>query len=112
MIIKFREFTDKMCACKDAKCAQEVSDQMTKWGQEQAKEQTEPPKMTEEQTKQATELGEQMGNCMTKAMGAGGDMPPIEGQGNPNMEGSSDSQMQLDELRGKLDQNGRDPSSK
>src|ERR1041385_1710521 len=45
---KMREFTDKMCACKDAKCAQSVSDEMTKWGQKMAEEQKDPPKLTDE----------------------------------------------------------------
>jgi len=61
-------FKDQMCMCKDAACAQHVSDDMTKWGQEMAKDNTEPPRMTEEDTKRFTELGEQMGKCMQKAM--------------------------------------------
>src|SRR6266511_4042001 len=31
---KMSEFKDEMCKCKDAKCAQDVSDKMTKWSQE------------------------------------------------------------------------------
>jgi hypothetical protein len=73
---KMTEFRDLMCACKDSACAQRVSDDMTKWGQDQAKDQTEPPKMTEEETKKFTQLGEDMGKCMQKAMGGGGDMLP------------------------------------
>jgi hypothetical protein len=68
---KMAEFKDQMCACKDTACAQRVSDVMTSWAQELSKEQTEPPKMTEEDTKKATEIGEEMGKCMQKAMGAG-----------------------------------------
>jgi hypothetical protein len=66
---KFHEFADKMCACKDMTCAQDVSDEMTKWGQEMAKTDPEPPVMTEEDTKEATALGQRMGECMQKAMG-------------------------------------------
>lgn len=73
-IQKMQEFTDKMCACKDAKCAQDVSDEMTKWAQEMAKEQQDPPKMSEDEMKKATEIGTRMGECMTKAMGA--ELPP------------------------------------
>jgi hypothetical protein len=47
---------------------------MTKWGQEQAKDNKEPPKMSEEETKKFTQIGEDMGKCMQKAMGGGGDM--------------------------------------
>ncbi|HSD87621.1 MAG TPA: hypothetical protein VLB44_08900 [Kofleriaceae bacterium] len=72
---KFHEFADKMCACKDMKCAQEVSDEMTRWSQEMAQMQEEPPTMTEEETKEAQALGERMGKCMQTAMGAGD--PPV-----------------------------------
>ena len=72
---KMSEFKDEMCKCKDAKCAQDVSDKMTKWSQEQAKNQKEPPKMSEADTKKAAEIGEQMGKCMQDAMGAGGEVP-------------------------------------
>jgi hypothetical protein len=44
--------------------------------------------MSDEEMKKSTELGEQMGKCMQKAMGAGGDMgsggsaaAPAEGSG-------------------------------
>jgi hypothetical protein len=74
-------FKDEFCQCTTSTCAQRVSDEMTKWGQEQAKTEHEPPKMTEEQTKLFTELGEQMGRCMQKAMsvpdGAIQPPPPI-----------------------------------
>ena len=72
---KMTEFKDKMCACKDSACAQKVSDEMTKWGQDQAKDNKEPPKMSEEETKKFTQIGEDMGKCMQKAMGAGAMIP-------------------------------------
>jgi hypothetical protein len=70
---KMREFTDKMCQCTDAECAKKVSDDMVTWSQEMAKEE-EPPKMTEDEIKEATEIGTRMGECMTKAMTA--ELPP------------------------------------
>ena len=45
---KMSEFKDKMCACKDTACAQKVSEEMTKWSADQAKDQKEPPKMSDE----------------------------------------------------------------
>ena len=72
---KMSEFKDEMCKCKDAKCAQDVSDKMTKWSQEQSKTQKEPPKMSEEDTKKAAAIGEEMGKCMQAAMGAGAAAP-------------------------------------
>src|SRR5262245_18901999 len=66
------KFRDQMCACKDAKCAEGVADDLTRWSQDVARSSKEPPKMREEQTKQAATLGEEMGKCMQAAMGAGG----------------------------------------
>ena len=67
---KMTEFKDEMCKCKDAKCAQDVSDKMTKWGQEQSKTQKDPPKMNEADQKKAAAIGEEMGKCMQTAMAA------------------------------------------
>jgi hypothetical protein len=83
-----------MCKCKDAKCAQDVSDKMTKWSQEQSKNQKEPPKMSEADTKKAAEIGEAMGKCMQAAMGAGtapaeGSAAPAEGSAAAPAEGSA-----------------------
>lgn len=77
-----RQFRDQFCACADAACAQRVADDMTKWGQEMAKKYNDAsaPKMTEDQTKQMQQIGMEMGNCMTKAMGAG---PPPSTGNNP-----------------------------
>jgi hypothetical protein len=63
-------FRDEMCACKDTACATKVSDDMAKWSQDMSKHMDEPPRMTEEQTKRATEIGESMGKCMQTAMSA------------------------------------------
>jgi hypothetical protein len=69
---KMTEFKDLMCACKDSVCAQRISGSLTRWGQERAKELAEPPKMTEEDARKFTKLGEQMGECMQKALGGSG----------------------------------------
>ena len=87
---KMKEFRDEMCKCKDAKCAQDVSDKMTKWGQEQAKGAKEPPKMNEADTAEFQKVGKEMGECMTKAMGAGGAMGGgMEGSAAPTEGGSA-----------------------
>jgi hypothetical protein len=65
------KFRDQMCMCKDSACAQKVSDDMTKWGQEMAKEEHDVPNFSEEDTKAFTELGETMGKCMQQAMSGG-----------------------------------------
>jgi len=69
---KMGDFADKMCGCKDAKCAQGVSDEMTKWGQEQAKGGGDKDmKPSEDDAKKMADITKKMTDCMTKAMGAG-----------------------------------------
>ena len=63
-------FRDEMCACTDTACAQATSDEMAKWSQDQARDDVDMPKLTDEQMKRATTLGEEMGKCMQKAMSA------------------------------------------
>jgi hypothetical protein len=85
---KMAEFKDEMCKCKDAKCAQDVSDKMTKWGEEQSKNQKEPPKMSEADQKKASAIGEEMGKCMQTAMAA---TPPAAGSDATGSAGSAGS---------------------
>jgi hypothetical protein len=68
------KFKDQLCACKDAPCAQKVSDDMTKWSVELTQKEKDPPQLSEAQQKRAAGLGTEMGNCMQTAMGgaAGG----------------------------------------
>jgi hypothetical protein len=63
-------FKDQMCACKDAKCAERVSDDMTKWSQQAARDMKDPPRLTDEDTRRASDIGEAMGRCMQAAMSA------------------------------------------
>jgi hypothetical protein len=63
-------YKNQMCACKDTRCAKQVSDAMTKWGAEQEKMDREPPQMSEEDTKRFGEVGEALGSCMQKVLGA------------------------------------------
>ena len=81
---KMTEFKDKMCKCAehDTACAQTVSDEMKKWGEEQGKNQKEPPKMSEEDQKKAAAIGEEMGKSMQKAMTpAAAAAPPAGAEG-------------------------------
>jgi hypothetical protein len=75
---KMGEFKDKMCACKDAKCAQGVQEEMTKWSQEMAKNagDKKPEPMSEEDTKKYTEATTKMAECAQTAMSAGGGADP------------------------------------
>jgi hypothetical protein len=83
-IAKMAEFRDQMCACKDLACTKKVSDDMTTWAMDAAKNDPEPPRMTEEDTKKATQIGEEMGQCMQKAAGMGSlDSPALAGDDPP-----------------------------
>jgi hypothetical protein len=65
-----RELANKMCACTDARCAQQVSEEMATWAQQMAKKHPRPPKLTEADTKVAQAIGMRMSECMTTAMQA------------------------------------------
>jgi hypothetical protein len=67
---KMSEFKDEMCKCKDAKCAQDVSDKMAKWNQDEAKKSKESVKMSDADQQKAAALGEELGKCMQTAMTA------------------------------------------
>lgn len=71
VIAQMTHFRDEMCACHDAKCAQAVSDEMTKWGQDERRSGREPPKLSDDDVKVFTKMGEDMGHCMQKAFGGG-----------------------------------------
>ena len=87
---KMSEFKDKMCACKDKKCADDVQDQMNKWSAENAKnagdKKAEAP--DEKTMKEMQEVGTKYGECMAKAMG-GGDTPPPPPAGSDSGSGSA-----------------------
>lgn len=63
-----RQFTDDMCACKDTQCAQEVSDEMTRWTQEMSRTGKLSTKPSEADAKEFQALGTRMGECMQRAM--------------------------------------------
>lgn len=67
---KMQAFTDQMCQCKDAPCAQQVSENVTKWAEEMSKQYKEPPKMSEADQERASKIGERMGKCMQDAIAA------------------------------------------
>ena len=91
---KMTEFKDEMCKCKDAKCAQDVSDKMAKWSAENAKNEK-GQQMSDADTKKAQAIGEELGKCMQTAMtppappagsdtgSAGSDAPAVGASGLP-----------------------------
>jgi hypothetical protein len=68
-IAKMTEFKDRMCACKDRACTERVTEEMTRWGQEQAKVgAAKDVTMSEEDRRKSVALSEEMGKCMTKIL--------------------------------------------
>ena len=41
------KFADELCACQDPACAQTVTDEITRWSQEQSRNRIEAPKLSE-----------------------------------------------------------------
>ena len=70
-LAKLTEFKDAMCACRDAACAGQVSQQMTRWSQDMAMQQAQPPKLSPADQERAARIGEEMAVCMQSAMGPG-----------------------------------------
>jgi hypothetical protein len=66
-IAKTAEFKDKMCACKDKGCADQVSQEMTRWGAEHSKG-GEAAKVSDDDQKKLASITEAMTRCMTKIM--------------------------------------------
>jgi hypothetical protein len=76
---KMGEFKDQMCKCADKACADKVQASMTDWSASMAKKGGDKEAKPDEATmKKMTEIGEEYGKCMAKAMGAGGDAPPAD----------------------------------
>ena len=69
------DFTDQMCACKDKACAEQVQDEMTKWGTKMAKSARREDRPDPEVVKRTTEIMGRYVDCMTKLMMANNSGP-------------------------------------
>lgn len=70
-IAMMASFRDQMCKCAEKVCADKVTERMTRWGQEIAKEGADYSiPITEDDTKKMAAVTEEMTRCMTKAMTA------------------------------------------
>jgi hypothetical protein len=68
-VVKQTEFRDRMCACKDRACAEKVTEDLTRWGQEQAKASGDKIiKMSDDDIKKSTAVSGEMSACMTKIL--------------------------------------------
>jgi hypothetical protein len=72
-IAKMTELKDKMCACKDKACSDTVSDELSKWTQEQAKAADDKPiPPSKEDAKKTAAVTDEMIKCMLKLEIPGG----------------------------------------
>jgi hypothetical protein len=73
-----KTFRDDMCKCTDKDCGMRVTEAMSTWAQEASKafQNVQPD---ESVMKEMEQIGKELGDCTTKLMMAGGDMPPTGG---------------------------------
>jgi hypothetical protein len=77
VLAKMASIKDEMCGCADRACADKVMDDMTKWSESMSsQDRTRGVKPNAEQTRIMTELSEELGRCMMKAMGGQSKMTP------------------------------------
>lgn len=65
---RMQEFVDDMCKCDDKRCAERVSEDMTKWARDKASSKYDRDKTSEADTKKMAALSEELSRCMVKAM--------------------------------------------
>jgi hypothetical protein len=65
-VAKMTELKDKMCACKDKACTDQVTAEMTKWGSE--RKGAEASNVSEDDQKKLVAATEELTRCMTKNM--------------------------------------------
>jgi hypothetical protein len=70
-VAKLNEFTEKMCACKNADCAKQVSDDFAKWGASQPKG-DKPAEVSPDEAKAMADATKKYSDCMQTAMAGGG----------------------------------------
>jgi hypothetical protein len=76
-IAKLTKLKDKMCACKDKTCSDQVSAELAKWGQEQEKFNVDKPASPAEKDNEKMEaLKEAAASCLLKIEVPGGGGAP------------------------------------
>ncbi len=60
-LAKLTVYKDELCACRDKACMDRVSEEMSAWAKAQPDD-----GMTDDVTRQATAIGEEMGKCMVR----------------------------------------------
>lgn len=68
-LAKLAEFQTEMCACKDARCAKGVSDDMAAFSTDFSKRHPQPAPLGEREQKRATAIIAKLSECMQTALG-------------------------------------------
>ncbi len=76
VFVKMTEFTDRMCACKDKACAEALSDEMSRWGTEIAKQPHMDEKVSDADAKRMADITDRFSKCMTALYTSGGSATP------------------------------------
>ncbi len=69
-LAKLTVYKDQICACRDKACMDRGSEEMTAWAKAQPDD-----GMTDDVTRQATAIGEEIGKCMVRITSADGSTP-------------------------------------
>jgi hypothetical protein len=84
VFVKMTAFSAAMCACADQACADRVLDDMTAWGEAEARANRDHPKLGHDEMQRLSTLTEQLTKCMTRAM-----MPSTGPAGSTGSAGSA-----------------------
>jgi hypothetical protein len=77
-MLQLDHFTDEICQCNDATCVQQVSEKMTRWGQQIVAQHPSLRQPTPAETQRLTKITERMAKCMMRAMDALSAAPATE----------------------------------
>lgn len=86
-LAKMSAFRDEFCKCTDKPCADRVTEDMTRWGQEMAKDSANQGLVSEDDAKQMAAITEEMTKCMTRAMMASLQPAPADATAAPATDG-------------------------
>lgn len=71
LLVKMGGFKEKLCACPDSACIQGVSDEMTTWAKDMEAKGMKEPHLTDDQTKRATAITDEMSKCYKRISNMG-----------------------------------------
>jgi hypothetical protein len=88
-VAKLTELKDRMCACKAKTCSDQVSDEYSRWNQEQSKSDRVESATPSEQDKRMEELTEELTRCLLKLEVPSGGSAGAGAAGSAGSDGSA-----------------------